>query len=109
MPASPENQFGRGGGIRTHDTQLPKLVRYQAALRPEVVTARWNYHCCDDWKHRLCGAPPQGGGERSGFSQILRAKRLRDQAALVEQKTNFKTNKNDGFFRQTRRAKRAMP
>ena len=26
---------GRGGGIRTPDGQLPKLMRYQAALRPE--------------------------------------------------------------------------
>ena len=73
---------GRGGGIRTHDTQLPKLVRYQAALRPEFVTASGNYHCYDDWKHQLCGDPAQAGGERFGVSQILRAKRLRDQAAL---------------------------
>ena len=28
-------EIGRGGGIRTPDGQLPKLVRYQAALRPE--------------------------------------------------------------------------
>ena len=27
---------GRGGGIRTPDGQLPKLMRYQAALRPEL-------------------------------------------------------------------------
>ena len=27
--------FGRGGGIRTHDPLLPKQMRYQAALRPE--------------------------------------------------------------------------
>ena len=27
---------GRGGGIRTPDLQLPKLPRYQAALRPEI-------------------------------------------------------------------------
>jgi hypothetical protein len=28
---------GRGGQIRTDDTQLPKLVRYQAALHPDDV------------------------------------------------------------------------
>ena len=28
-------EFGRGGGIRTHDPLLPKQMRYQAALRPE--------------------------------------------------------------------------
>ena len=27
--------FGRGGGIRTHDPLLPKQMRYQAALRPD--------------------------------------------------------------------------
>ena len=29
--------FGRGGGIRTHDPLLPKQMRYQAALRPEAL------------------------------------------------------------------------
>ena len=27
---------GRGGGIRTPDPLLPKQMRYQAALRPDV-------------------------------------------------------------------------
>jgi hypothetical protein len=29
------NRFGRGGGIRTRDIQLPKLALYQAELRPD--------------------------------------------------------------------------
>ena len=28
---------GRGGEIRTRDSQLPKLVRYQTALRPVIA------------------------------------------------------------------------
>ena len=28
---------GRGGGIRTPDPLLPKQMRYQTALRPDVV------------------------------------------------------------------------
>src|SRR5690606_30821823 len=30
---------GRGGGIRTRDPLLPKQMRYQAALRPDVPLA----------------------------------------------------------------------
>src|SRR5690606_14676845 len=30
---------GRGGGIRTRDPLLPKQMRYQAALRPDVLLA----------------------------------------------------------------------
>jgi hypothetical protein len=28
--------FGRGGGIRTPDPLLPKQMRYQTALRPDI-------------------------------------------------------------------------
>ncbi len=37
---SPKNLNGRGGGIRTHDFQLPKLTRCQAALHPAKVNRR---------------------------------------------------------------------
>jgi hypothetical protein len=33
-------QGGRGGGIRTHDLQLPKLSRCQAALHPALIDQR---------------------------------------------------------------------
>lgn len=29
--------IGRDGGIRTHDPQSPRLMRYQAALHPDRV------------------------------------------------------------------------
>jgi hypothetical protein len=29
------SEIGRGGGIRTHDHYPPRVVRYQAALRPD--------------------------------------------------------------------------
>ena len=29
--------IGRGGGIRTHDPLAPNQMRYQAALRPDIV------------------------------------------------------------------------
>ena len=29
--------YGRNGGIRTHDPYHPKVVHYQAVLRPGVV------------------------------------------------------------------------
>ncbi len=32
-----QEHFGRGGVIRTRDPLLPKQMRYQAALRPELV------------------------------------------------------------------------
>jgi hypothetical protein len=35
---------GRGGGIRTPDPLLPKQMRYQAALRPDISTISPN---CD--------------------------------------------------------------
>ena len=31
------DKSGRGGGIRTRDPLRPRQVRYQAALRPDVV------------------------------------------------------------------------
>ncbi len=31
------SEDGRGGGIRTHDPLLPKQMRYQAALRPDLT------------------------------------------------------------------------
>ena len=34
----PTRQAGRGRGIRTPDTLLPKQVRYQAALYPEYAS-----------------------------------------------------------------------
>src|SRR5690349_6674784 len=35
---------GRGGRIRTDDHQSPRLVRYQAALRPDVTLAESQPH-----------------------------------------------------------------
>jgi hypothetical protein len=37
--STPKHQTGRGRGIRTPDTLLPKQVRYQAALYPEMSKA----------------------------------------------------------------------
>ena len=33
----PTENTGRGGGIRTPDPLLPKQMRYQTALRPDVI------------------------------------------------------------------------
>ena len=45
---------GRGGGIRTPDPLLPKQMRYQAALRPDICTVSRN---CDgpvrSWEGQL--------------------------------------------------------
>ncbi len=35
LAADPKVEFGRSGGIRTHDPQSPRLMRYQAALRSD--------------------------------------------------------------------------
>ena len=32
-----EELYGRGGVIRTHDPLRPRQVRYQAALRPDIL------------------------------------------------------------------------
>ena len=32
---TPRGKFGRSGGIRTHDPQSPRLMRYQTALRSD--------------------------------------------------------------------------
>jgi hypothetical protein len=42
--ASPD-RFGRSGGIRTHDPQSPRLMRYQAALRSDRGDAWCNSPC----------------------------------------------------------------
>ena len=33
----PIDSIGRGGEIRTHDPLRPRQVRYQAALRPDML------------------------------------------------------------------------
>jgi hypothetical protein len=35
-------EFGRDGGIRTHDPLTPSQVRYQAALHPELAELLMN-------------------------------------------------------------------
>ena len=35
-PLSERASANRSGGIRTHDPYYPKVVRYQAALRPDI-------------------------------------------------------------------------
>ena len=37
-PAREPPNIGRGGGIRTRDPLRPRQVRYQAALRPDMLT-----------------------------------------------------------------------
>ena len=46
--------IGRGGGIRTPDPLLPKQMRYQTALRPEL-----HFDCTlNSYSelHRICGS-----------------------------------------------------
>ena len=37
--------FGRGGGIRTPDPLLPKQMRYQTALRPDIQFRLYRGSC----------------------------------------------------------------
>ncbi|GEM_PF-2518672 len=40
---NPLREFGRGGEIRTPDPHNPIVVRYQAALRPEIIYRDCNF------------------------------------------------------------------
>ncbi len=50
-----DNRFnGRSGGIRTHDPQSPRLMRYQAALRSDGHASS-NGHGLWQSKYNRCG------------------------------------------------------
>jgi hypothetical protein len=60
---------GRGGGIRTPDPLLPKQMRYQTALRPDLAL-RWAergilFDCIATWSS---GLGPQTGCHSAALS-----------------------------------------
>jgi hypothetical protein len=46
LVAISRGDFGRNGGIRTHDPLTPSQVRYRAALHSDLPLAKQNLHKC---------------------------------------------------------------
>src|SRR5947209_12594522 len=71
--------YGRGGGIRTPDPLLPKQMRYQTALRPDLqdsISFRWVGHKVPLWlfnKSVTSGDPEDDQGGLISMSAERRA------------------------------------
>ena len=65
---------GRGGGIRTPDPLLPKQMRYQAALRPDIHSIVSRIDLSLELGARLAGPnpPPEEPSHRPHHQRHLR-------------------------------------
>ncbi len=68
---NPVHPTGRGGGIRTPDPLLPKQLRYQAALHPEIIISH------DELRTRKCYVGCAPASIKAGLKHVKRFDRNR--------------------------------